>query len=805
MAIKYPYTDFHEMNLDWTLQTVKQAGEDSSAALETAEAASQKVDDFTENLDLDQEVSDKIDQMADDGSLNQVIDPVIEDAVGDWLAANISPTTPAIDATLTVTGAGADAKVTGDNFDKAVMTRGTLTSADDADAVTQSGIYYVDANDYPDNLPVQHSGRLVVFKGYVTTNWAIACQMYFADQIVYYRIANNVTAMAGAWSGITWKEIADTSAFDSSLMNRGTLTSSQDMNTLLDPGMYYVDSGGGFPANLPAADNGRILVLKTGSSSLASNAQLYFTNYKYPRVYMRVSHSNIDATAWTGVEWQELTTKDSVTGMISLEGAQVQVPLMKGTFNTSGRYTGASNRVRPNMSFHDLVNFYLPGYEIKFYYYSENYYLNLHNQGVNPSSFLYTTDWESLDTPASPKVGTWFSFMIRKADNSNFTETDIAYVRENLVVYAPKEDVIYTQMETLPYDAVNYHAKWDALLDGDIVTRTLLGKVNNDDSLPIYAYELHLQKNWINAGYSLQTYDGTNDLYTRPKILIIAGQHGNEKCTPMDALNLAKNLISGKLRTIADKFDWYFIPLLNPWGYSHIHLDSNGDIVYGNGAYASTAASTIDKNAGIRTNGEGMDINRDWSDETYTIDGVTYGFQTKELQIVQSYVQAETWFMFFDLHQNHEDRNASMNRFNAYTSFAHDSNTDASWILHNYQLVDNANRKINMDLIDYFTRTALSKQTAVNWRRTDADSASLTYYVSTNYMGGFDNGTIGNTQHKSIAGAGSFTIETSEVAYTQSMQTDIWYNPYACSVSSTVIINMIMEVAKQYELWSFMW
>lgn len=37
--IKFPFTDFHEMNLDWILQTVKECKEDTTDAVQTAESA----------------------------------------------------------------------------------------------------------------------------------------------------------------------------------------------------------------------------------------------------------------------------------------------------------------------------------------------------------------------------------------------------------------------------------------------------------------------------------------------------------------------------------------------------------------------------------------------------------------------------------------------------------------------------------------------------------------------------------------------------------------------------------------------
>lgn len=753
------------------------------------------VNTYFDSLDVSEEIDAKLDAMATDGTLTNLIEPIASNIVSEWLEEHVTPTTPAVDTSLTISGAAADAKTVGDYFEGTVMSRATLTSNDDLNSITNSGIYYVATNDYPSNLPVEHSGRLLVVKARRET-FAISCQLYFEESTIWYRIAENNNSESDAWTGVSWYKVAESSAFDGVIMNRGTLTSSYDLNELENPGLYYVDSVSGYPLNMPMDVPGRLLVLKSQSSSHASNAQLLFTNSPYMRIFVRCSKSVVGSEAWSDVEWTRLATNESLTEYIGSTNDQLKIPLSVGTFTSGGRYTNANNRVRPNFCLRNVTNFKLTGYKIRIYYYSENYTLTSRNQGVAPDSFLYAAPWTSLDDYVSPEVGTWFSFMIAKSNDGNFTAADVDYVRENLYCEGVSMEDVYYQTNGIPYNATEYHAKWDSMIDGEVVKRVLLGKVNDDDTLPIYAYELHLQKNYVTSTYGLVNYDGSNELYPRRKALIIAGVHGNEKCTPMDALLLAQELISGKLKEYGALYDWYFIPLLNPWGYSHIHLDSNGNIVYGNGAYASTALATSEKNAGIRTNGEGMDINRDWSDTTYTVGGTTYGFQTKELNIIKSYVQANKWDLYFDLHQNHEDRDASMNRVNAYVSFAFGGSTNENKKNAMYELVDNACRKVNMTLEHYFNRGARSKQCAVNWNRESATSASLAYYTSVNYLGGFDNGTIGNTSHKAIASDYSFAIETSEVSYSYGIMADAWYNPYACVASASTIINTIVEAAK---------
>lgn len=163
---KYPYTDFHELNLDWIIERVKQLTADwleTKQAWENTEADWQElydyVHDYFDNLDVQQEINTKINAMIADGTFVTITTPVIEakvasmtpgivssnlpgvvadqiggavagqlpDVVSDqigaavvspvntWLAANITqPTTPVVDNSLSISGAAADAAVTGD-------------------------------------------------------------------------------------------------------------------------------------------------------------------------------------------------------------------------------------------------------------------------------------------------------------------------------------------------------------------------------------------------------------------------------------------------------------------------------------------------------------------------------------------------------------------------------------------------------------------------------------------------------------------------------------------------------------------
>ena len=68
------------------------------------------VNSYFDNLDVQEEINKKLDKMASDGSLLTIISPTISDETAKWLRENITnPTNPAVDKSLTVNGAAADA------------------------------------------------------------------------------------------------------------------------------------------------------------------------------------------------------------------------------------------------------------------------------------------------------------------------------------------------------------------------------------------------------------------------------------------------------------------------------------------------------------------------------------------------------------------------------------------------------------------------------------------------------------------------------------------------------------------------
>lgn len=178
---QYPYTNFHDFNLDWILDQIKtmlaewqstradwNALQQDHDALRTEWTAfkAEILAFVDENVPV--EVANVIRAMADDGTLLQIITEdegegsALSDAVGAWLAAHITQETGyVVDTSLTVTGAAADAKTVGDKFGTVVSYDETQSASDTQKTTARTNIGAISAADVLKSTTINISGRYI--------------------------------------------------------------------------------------------------------------------------------------------------------------------------------------------------------------------------------------------------------------------------------------------------------------------------------------------------------------------------------------------------------------------------------------------------------------------------------------------------------------------------------------------------------------------------------------------------------------------------------------------------------------------
>lgn len=161
----WPYTNFHDLNLDWIIKKIPEVFTASAQAVQSAETAVSAKNDAVaakdaaqlsaENAAASEESAGQSAESAQNYA-EHIADPVGGLVTG-WLDDNITPTTPPVDASLTVQGAAADAKKTGDEISdlkSQIATGGLKDSIKNALLQIASKVAYIDEDgqDYYDAL-----------------------------------------------------------------------------------------------------------------------------------------------------------------------------------------------------------------------------------------------------------------------------------------------------------------------------------------------------------------------------------------------------------------------------------------------------------------------------------------------------------------------------------------------------------------------------------------------------------------------------------------------------------------------------
>lgn len=332
-------------NIDERFQTIIKSNEAYQKAINAkvnanttaVEDLKKYVNDYFSDLNVQNEINNKIDSMVVDGSFLNIIHDNMSEVVQRWLDTHISqPTVPALDKTLSFSGACADSETVG-KF--AMLDRVGLTGSPVSLDNLSPGMYYLTKEIISANFSDVVAGDrnvLVVFKSISFSGQSLYC--YSNNNTVHIYDRFNIS-LSGNLASSPWIERG---YLDTGLTNfvNGVVSSTQfrtngmlvrpsvingynysnyDPNNMVNAGVYYVSGNWVFEKIKPKGINSAeeisdsvILVMPTNNSN--ELIQVAFINYDvtitaYIDVYYRQKIKNIttDQVVWN--QWIDINSK----------------------------------------------------------------------------------------------------------------------------------------------------------------------------------------------------------------------------------------------------------------------------------------------------------------------------------------------------------------------------------------------------------------------------------------------------------------------------------------------------------------
>ena len=255
------------------------------------------VNNYFSSLDVQEEINNKLDKMASDGSLVTIMSPVISTQVSEWLSKNITPTTPAIDKSLTISGAGADAKVVGDLGFISSDTKINDTTFDLNNCVPNR-VYIVATTTV--NKPTGAGSAGIV--------WSFARKKDATNTIVqfycdgYNRLYSRFNFYGTGWG--EWSQYGkDIEPYAVMSANTNITDSNFDLNNCTPNRVYIVSTT---TVNKPTGASSAGIVWSFAKSKDATSTIVQFYCDGYNRLYLRF---NFYGAGWG--EWSQLESKST--------------------------------------------------------------------------------------------------------------------------------------------------------------------------------------------------------------------------------------------------------------------------------------------------------------------------------------------------------------------------------------------------------------------------------------------------------------------------------------------------------------
>lgn len=358
---QFPYSNFHEMNMDDILKIVKTMSEEWEATKTEWASYKEFIDNYFANLDVSEEVLEALRVFAADGTLNTIMDPTIASATTTWLAEHITqPVGVVIDTSLTVGGACADAKATGDRI---AHTHDALEMLNDSDNIDielsweLGALSSVDGSEFvnPAYARTQESFNCDVMNKVIIGNTGndeilISAYNYLNGEYVD-RVINSYSLAANSTHSFDFSEITgdirlavhksgspDITIGEANVVTLQYITGNtrsinfkyrvaptvNAFSDITDVGMYIVASDDAGRLSDSPTTTGGVLIVAQGTGTIENVSQFYIPAAADYRIYFRHSVS----ASWVTTSKESIGTARALTaedtfGALNINGVYI--------------------------------------------------------------------------------------------------------------------------------------------------------------------------------------------------------------------------------------------------------------------------------------------------------------------------------------------------------------------------------------------------------------------------------------------------------------------------------------------------
>ena len=244
------------------------------------------VNHYFDSLDVQEEINHKLDEMVESGQLLDIIGPTMRAYIAQWLDDNITPTSPPVDTSLTITGAAADSKTVGDLFNKTVLIRsaGSIVNANEL----PTGIYKINTDELVNWSNLPNTQRGIMLETWETDNnsaFQFAYDFAYNDNTLgWYRKKSG-----GNWSN--WLILAGYNVLEYGLIVKES--DAKNANTV-ETGLYNIPTTDIENwQNIPDTNTGIMLESWNPNANTAIQRAITFANNVYPVAWTRTKSIGI--------------------------------------------------------------------------------------------------------------------------------------------------------------------------------------------------------------------------------------------------------------------------------------------------------------------------------------------------------------------------------------------------------------------------------------------------------------------------------------------------------------------------------